>query len=65
MNVTSSPVSQIDADANRRQALAKVYKLLLRLAQEADGNTSSSDSGSTNTEITIETASVKKDSPSQ
>ena len=60
MNVTSSPISQIDADANRRQALAKVYKLLLSLAQEADGKTTRSDSGSTNTEITIETASVKE-----
>jgi hypothetical protein len=60
MNVMSSPVSQIDADSSRRQALAKVYKLVLSLAQEADGNTTSSESGSTNTEITIETAFVKE-----
>jgi hypothetical protein len=65
MNVASSPVSQIDLDTNKRQALAKVYKLLLNLAQEVKGNIASSGISSTNGEKIIETASFPEATPSQ
>jgi len=34
----NSILPSIDADADRRSALAKVYSLLLRLAEEAENN---------------------------
>ena len=36
MNPTNSPPTQIDHDAERRRALAKVYDLLIKLAEEQE-----------------------------
>jgi hypothetical protein len=35
MIATNTPISQIDQDTNQRQILAKIYKLLIRLAEES------------------------------
>jgi hypothetical protein len=43
MIATNSRISHIDQEAVRRQALAKVYMLLLRLAEEAENKTTTSD----------------------
>jgi len=33
------PLSDVDPDARRRRALAKVYRLLIRLAEQAEKDT--------------------------
>ena len=44
MTLSISVFSQLDTDEERRQALAKVYSLLIRLAEEAEKSTKLSDS---------------------
>jgi hypothetical protein len=63
MNVTISPVSQVAADTNRRQTLAKVYRLLLSLAERVESNTAILDVTTSINEKPDETASVKEASP--
>jgi hypothetical protein len=65
MNVANSPVSKVAADTNRSQVLAKVYRLLLSLAEKAESNTAISDVAAAINEKSEETASVKEASPSQ
>jgi hypothetical protein len=43
----NSILPSIDPDANRRRALAKVYSLLLRLAEEAENTSIISDNPAT------------------
>jgi len=43
----NSILPSIDIDANRRSALAKVYSLLLRLAEEAENSSAVSDGPTT------------------
>jgi hypothetical protein len=49
---------QIDPVAERRRALAKVYRLLLRLAEEAENNAAIADIAVTSEEKTGEPVSV-------
>ena len=46
MTQTNSLFPQIDPVVNRRRGLAKVYRLLIRLADEADNYLPISDTGS-------------------
>ena len=65
MNITSSPLAQVDTTTNKRQVLAKVYRLLLSLSQEAESNSAISDVTGTNDVKIIATPSVKEASPGQ
>ena len=64
MNITSSPVSQVDIEARKKQALAKVYKLILSFYQEAVCSTISLDVSGTDVEDIAEIPSEKEASTS-
>ena len=58
MTTNNFQMTKIDQDAERRRALAKVYSLLLKLAEKEENRPSL-------TEVTVEENTTKYDSISQ
>ena len=56
---TNSPSTQIDQDSERRRALAKVYDLLIKLAEEADNQKTLPDT------VIAEEGSISEPTPEQ